>query len=155
MPTPLPRFWLSFVLLAGIVAASPQSEGNHPFDTRSNLHFGDATVPLREFLRDRHVRTSKTQHFCIVGYQDRDGEQAWVHWTEGEQIILWRGANNPRGAKSSIARSRRVIDLRKDVVPAEADIKGSTYLVTRAWVDRILTACQASGNKYEISINEK
>lgn len=155
MQTSCRRFWISFALLAGIVTACAQDQSNTPFTTRTNPNFGDATVPLREFLRERHTHASKTQHFCVVGYQDASENRAWIHWVEGRQIILWRGSTNPRGAKSAIARSRRVIDLRKDVVATEADVKGSTYLVTRAWVDHILADCQARGEKYKIDERTK
>ena len=126
-----------------------------PFDTKSDVLFGDATVPLRELLRDRHVRSHNVQHFCVIGLQNANGEgkQAWVHWTEGNRIILWEGATDPLTARTAIARSRSVIDLRKDVVPREDDIKGSTFLVTRAWVNRIITDCAAKGGNYEVRPN--
>ena len=149
------RFWLSFALVGCTLAASPQDEGDRPFDARSSPYFGDATIPLREFLNDRHISTAKTQHFCIVGYQNTTDGRAWIHWVEGHQIILWWGANNPLGAKSAIARSRRVLDLKKDVVPSDADLKGSTYLVTRDWVAQVLADCQARGDKYEISTKKR
>lgn len=150
MPIARRRWWLAFALLASItLTASAQDQTDAPLTTRTSPNFGDATIPLREFLRDRHAHTSKTQHFCIVGYQDNTESRAWIHWVEGQQIILWRGATNPQGTKSAIARSRRVIDLKKDVVSTEADLQGSTYLVTRAWVDQILADCQARGEKYK------
>ena len=155
MQTLCRRFCLSLALLAGILTASAQDQGDGPLTTRTNPAFGDATVPLQEFLRDRHIHTSKSQHFCVVGYQGSTDSRAWIHWVEGEQLILWRGATNPQGAKSAIARSRRIIHLKKDVVPTEADVKGSTYLVTRAWVDHILADCEARGEKYKIAETKK
>jgi hypothetical protein len=150
--------WLALIaggLSVAAFAAFPQDEGDRPFDPRLDPGFGDASVPLREFLRDRHVRARAPQHFCIAGYQNGGEKRAWVHWQEGKKIILWLGATNPVGAKTSIARSRRVLDLRHDVVPTAVDLKGSTYLVTRQWADHVLADCEARGDKYEISVKGK
>ncbi len=144
------------VLLAAFAACVyAQDAGDRPFDFRSDAAFANAEGALQEFLRDRHVRSSKVQHFCIVGYQNASEERAWVYWTEGQQIILWHGAADPPSAASSIARSQRAIDLKKDVVTTEADIKGSTYLVARAWVDHLLADCQSRGERYAISLRQK
>ncbi len=134
--------------------AQAQDPGDVALDFRSDPAFGDPTIPLREFLRDRHVHSRRAQHFCAVGYQSPGGEdkRAWIHWTEGGKIILWRGASDPESAKTAISRSRVSKDLKKDVVPTEADIKGSTYLVTRAWVNHLLSDCRARGAKYEIRL---
>lgn len=134
-----------------------QEAGDVAFDVRSDANFGDATVALREFLRDANIRSPRVQHFCVVGYQSSDGgdKRAWVHWTEGHEIILWSGAADPQSAKTAIVYSRRVLDLKKDVVPTEADIKGSTYLVTRAWVDGVISECQTRGAKYHFTSRSK
>jgi hypothetical protein len=131
-----------------------QDAGDSAFDTRTDPAFGDPTDALREFLRDQRVHTHRPQHFCIVGYRSASGDdkRAWVHWTEGHKIILWRGAADPQSAKTAIARSRVVRDLKKDVVATEADIKGSTYLVTRAWVERLVSDCEARGAKYQAGV---
>src|SRR5690349_6824556 len=136
----LGRLLSSFYLAAwsAVFCAPPlqaQDVEDVPFDTRADSAFGDATIPLREFLRDQHVRSRRAQHFCISGYRSAKGDdrRAWIHWSEGQKIILWRGAADPLSAKKAIARSHSILDLKKDVVPTEDDIKGSTYLVTRAW----------------------
>ena len=152
----VPSF-LSFVLLARLFAATParaQDAGDLPFDPRPDAAFGDATAALTEFLHSQQVRTHRVQHFCIAGYQsaNRDEQRAWIYWAEGRKIILWRGASNPQSAKTSIARSRVITDLKKDVVPTQADIKGSTYLVTQAWVNRVISDCDARGSKYQIEL---
>ena len=124
------------LLLAMLVFAA-QEPGDTPFDFRADAAFGDAAVPLRELSK------GKRGHFCVVGYQGpAESRRAWVVWREGRRIILWEG--------SSIAHSRRVLRLKKDVVRTEADLKGSTYLVTRAWVDRVTADCARRGVQYDI-----
>lgn len=39
-------------------------------------------------------------------------------------------------------RTKARIDLDTDVVPTPEDVGGSTYLVDRAWVDRVVAACR-------------
>lgn len=152
-----PHFFFSLACAFALVSvtASAQEEGNRPFDTRSEPHFGDATVPLREFLHEHHTIATKPQHFCVAGYRSGTETHAWIHWSEGKRIILWDGFNTSEGAKTSIARSRRVLDLRKDIVPTEADIAGSTYRMTRAWANQVIADCNARGVKYAIIARKK
>lgn len=118
----------------------------HTFDTRTNAAFGDATVPLRLFLEKRaDVALQKPQHFCIVGTSTMNGGQAWVHWNEGNMLILWEP-----GDEYQIARSRRKLDLAKDIVPTEEDLKGSSYQMPRPWADLILSNCEKHGAKYTV-----
>jgi hypothetical protein len=124
------------LLLAMLVFAS-QDPGDAPFDFRTDSAFGDATARLEELLK------GKRGHFCVVGYQGPgESRRAWVVWREGRRIILWEG--------SSIAHSRRTLRLKKDVVRSEVELKGSTYLVTRAWVDRVTSDCARRGVAYDI-----
>jgi len=134
------------MLLAGAFAQA-QDKGDHTFNTRDDATFGDATAALREFLRSQHIgRRKPTQNFCVVAYENSGGNEkrAWVHWPEGHKLILWSGGSAP------LARSRRIIDLTKDVVASDADVNGSTYLVTQAWADQVIADCAARGVPYQI-----
>jgi hypothetical protein len=152
--TLLPFLFVFSAVIFDQTVLKAQDEGDVAFDTRPDAAFGDATAALREFLRAHHVRSHRDQHFCIAGYQSGSGDdrRAWIYWTEGRKVILWRGASDPQSAKTSIARSHRITDLTKDVVPTEADLKGSTYLVTQAWVDRLISDCQTRGAKYQVKL---
>jgi hypothetical protein len=113
---PLLFFYLAlFLPIFDQTSLRAQDVGDVVFDTRSDSAFGDATAALREFLRDQNVRSRRDQHFCIAGYRSANGEdsRAWIHWAEGRKIILWRGASDPRSAKTSIARSHSILDLNK------------------------------------------
>ncbi len=141
------RLLLLFVALV----AYAQDSGDRMFDTRSDADFGTAAAEpaLRQFLHTRGIH--RREHFCIAGYQASAAaggdKRTWIHWPEGHQIILWRGGD--------IAQSRRVIDLRKHVVPTESDRHGSTYLVTREWVNRVIADCDQHGAKYYIGYSSK
>lgn len=136
-------------------AASLQKTAAEPapiiFDTRSDPAFGDATVPLKVYLDRATPAPHGPQHFCVVGYSYSDGgRHAQVHWREGRRLILWDGASDPVSARDAIAMARDDLDLTQDVVATEAEIAGSSYRVTQAWVDRVLADCAAKGTSYTI-----
>lgn len=86
------------------------------------------------------------QHFCVVAYRDQDGPPhawAWVHWSEARKIILWEGGD-------TLIHSRRDLDLDRDVVPTLDDVHGSTYLITRAWLEETLADCAKHGTRFVI-----
>ena len=129
-----------------LTAAAPQT-----FDTRADPQFGDARPALRVYLAQQRPRWRAPQHFCVVGYVQPSGTRsAQVHWREGSRLILWEGASDPAFARDAIKSSRRDLDLSRDVVADEAAVAGSTYLVTRAWVRKVLTDCAAKGIRYTI-----
>jgi hypothetical protein len=136
-------------MLLGLALGACQRQTAVPlqtFDTRANAAFGDATVPLRLFLEKRsEVALQKPQHFCVVGTSTSGSGAAWVHWKEGNLLILWEP-----GDEYQIARSRRKLDLAQDIVATEADVKGSTYLVTRAWADAVMSSCEQHGAQYTV-----
>lgn len=101
---------------------------------------------------EREDPTAKeTQHFCVIPYNRREGGRyAIVHWEERRRLILWGGAD-PGHEVEALTHSRRVLDLDKDVVATEKDIGGSTYLVTRAWVEETLRDCRAFGFRYAVA----
>jgi hypothetical protein len=150
---------LATALLAGSAGAIEQAPPPTTFDTRTAPGFGNVTVPLRAYLQSRKPRPRGTQHFCVVGYDhglDDSGKRsrsAQVHWREGKRLILWEGAND--WGPDVLRYARRDVDLRNDVVATEADVNSSTYLVTRAFVDRILVDCAAKGTRYTIRMRKR
>ena len=110
------------------------------FDIKSDPDFRNYKRILTEFVRARRSRVGND--FCVLGYVTSDNlKSAWVIWRQGREIILWEGQDG------DLALSRRVINLKSDVVPTDGDVHGSTYLVTKAWVERITTTCDHSGVK--------
>jgi hypothetical protein len=160
MIIPIATYLLAcFAFASGLAPSEPRKSidasndlPNATFDTRSDPLFADATVPLRAFLRQPYNRRHRgPQHFCIVGYAGSGtSRSAIILWREGRRLIHWSGANDPAWREDSIAFSTRQIDLTRDVVPRMEDIGGSTYLVTRAWVDRVQRDCRAAGARYSI-----
>jgi hypothetical protein len=150
----IPPFAFALILCGTASLCSPAQAQNATdtfFDTDKDVDFGNARPALQEYLVRRAPLTSGRQHFCVVGYKTADGDKtASVHWREGRQIIKWLGSGEPAYAHESLVRSRSVVDLATGVVPAEVDIAGSTYLVTKAWADKVIADCGKHGKKYRV-----
>jgi len=138
--------------LAAAVAADPLFP---TFDTRTASGFGDPVPALREYLSREPSRPPGVQHICIVGYIGADGDRsAQVHWREGHRLILWDGSD-PEHSASVLGWGRRDLDLTADVVATDAEQGSSTYLVTRAWVARVLADCAAHGVRYAVAMGPR
>lgn len=118
---------------------------------------------LRAFLTELR-QTRRPQSFCFVqqafppSNADPQGfALVWMEWTTGSHLYRLRvPAPQPAGAPSAAqdddAASRgaalangKSVNLKADVVADEAAVGSSTYLVTRAWVDRIRNQCRLIG----------
>jgi hypothetical protein len=137
----------TLLLIALVLAASSlRSQETSPMSVRGVKGFDNPQSALRKLVDAKHG--GATNKFCVVGYKDAGGATtAWVHWAEGNALIWWEPTKD---GTVSLAHSRRYLNLRRDVVASESDLKGSTYLVTRPWVDHILSDCKAAGDKYII-----
>jgi hypothetical protein len=126
---------ISLLMVASCLAA----EGNAgTFNISDDASFAGYRAPLIEYLRSRH-RATGTQ-VCVLGEYGDDGSRwAWVIWPQGNTMLLWAGGT------SSMVGSRRILDLRKDVVKSEDELRGSNYLVTRGWVKSQETRCKTQG----------
>ena len=63
-------------------------------------------------------------------------------------MILWGGG------EATMVTSRRILDLKRDVVATEAAVKGSTYLVTAQWVSKQKTRCARYGMQVDITAKD-
>ena len=134
------------------LSAADTSQPTATFDTRTDPNFGDARVPLRAYFRRTYKRTRHgPQHFCVIGYVGAEGVRtALVHWHEGKAILPWPGAVDDDWRAASIVLAPHKLDLTRDVVPMQADLGGSSYLVTRAWVAQVLADCRRHGTRYVV-----
>ncbi len=135
---------LSFVILdSGLSGSRPAAQTNlATFDLAGDTEFSNYRRVIADFAK--HKRLVGRNDFCVVGYRAGDTKMAWVIWRQGRQIILWDG-----GA-TTLASSRRTIDLRRDVVKSGQDVGGSTYLTPRAWVDELNLVCKQRGKNVRI-----
>ena len=97
---------------------------------------------------------ARLNHLCVV-VEDPDnsksdvGPIAWVHLQERAYLFAFTLPAHPPINDGSIWGGASV-DLKRDVVASERDIRGSTSRRTRADVNRIITACARYGNSVVI-----
>ncbi|MDA8523506.1 hypothetical protein [Acidovorax sp. NCPPB 4044] len=122
---------------------------------------------LRAFLTELE-RTRQSNTFCFVqqSFEPRTpnarGESmVWMVWREGariqdlntvrqgERYVPDAALDDPTRGRA-MASSSGIVNLRTDVVPTDADLRGSTSLVSRPWVDRLLTQCRRVGARIRI-----
>ncbi len=86
-----------------------------------------------------------------IGPIEREGSGVFVrvYWPDGRAILLIDiqktcSDDDMRIDDAALGwyRTKARIDLDTDVVPTAEDIGGSTYLVDRPWVDRVIAACR-------------
>ena len=144
---------MAALLLIGVASrAFGDGPGTSTFDTRTANGFGDLRAGLAGYLAHVRPRAVGPQHFCVIGYEPADDPGvtrfALIHWREGRRLIRWLGTDPEFSADA--LRFAREIDLQHDVVATGAEIAGSTYLVTRAWVAAVIADCAAAGARYTI-----
>ncbi|MGX1785231.1 hypothetical protein ACWIGM_00755 [Bosea sp. NPDC055332] len=113
------------------------------FDIGGDPQFAPYRDTVRRYVLDKSK--AKSTEVCVIGFVAGDSSRAaWVIWRAGGQIILLEPGSDDLGF------SRRVIDLKKDVVADEQALKGSTYRVTRKWVADLTRDCEAKGQRLTI-----
>ena len=144
---------LAAAALAGPAAAQYESGTTTPaatFDTAADAEFGDPHEGLAALVREHPPRRAGPQHFCVVGYRGRDGHRnAYIVWREGHRQVLWEGWSDPLNRVSSIARSRRDLDMTTDVVP-DGTFNSSTYMIFRSEQLQVERDCARAGRKYVV-----
>lgn len=134
---------LALTLLAFVPAIACGQSRLESFKLSEDKFFANYRSVLIDYLRTQHVHTRTRA--CILGEKDSGGDYfAWVIWPAGRQIILWEDG------VTSLDRSRRLLNLNKDVVATNDDINGSDYLVTRQWVKEQEEKCDKEGISLEI-----
>ncbi|GKT24496.1 hypothetical protein [Acidovorax sp. SUPP3334] len=153
-------------------APRPQPVAADPaFSTPAKEHIASPAM-LRAFLTELK-QTRRPQSFCFVqqafppSKADPEGfALVWMVWTTGSHIYRLRvpppvppGAPNPtpnpaqdddpaeRGAALANGKS---VNLRTDVVATDEAVGSSTFLVSRAWVQRIQDQCRRIGTAVRV-----
>jgi hypothetical protein len=146
---------LSFALQMSAPASS-EARLKPIFDVDAATGFKPVTGALKA-LSASQSNSKRRQHFCVIGYVgDGDARSvpakiAWVHWREKQQLVLWEPAAEGFKSKETLLRSRRTLDLDRDVVATDAEVAGSSYVVSRPWVDELINDCKRRGKRYLLS----
>lgn len=103
----------------------------------------------------------RRQHFCFVQQRSAPPEDpspfVWMIWQDGGEILSLGSLLAPAHATPQEAEEHgegmarnKSIRLATGVRETAEEITGSSFLVERAWVDRLLAQCQAKGRKVEV-----
>ena len=129
-----------------VAKAGNRTEASLP-SQRAGFRCVDAL--LRAIVDDVHPRTPQSLH---LGPVEENGSGAFlrVYWPQQRAILLIDWPATCTDADLQIDdlrlgwyRTKARIDLDTDVVPTPEDIHGSTYLVDKPWVDRVIAECLA------------
>lgn len=132
---------------ASIATAHDAHAGPTPFAVSASPLFYRPRQVLERLAASQPARAAE---LCVVGYRGPEGaEHAWVLWPERRALILWEPTT---GHLDNLALSRRWLHLDRDVVLNDSDVAGSTYLVTKAWADRVAADCRDRGDHYSIHV---
>lgn len=160
-PIRLATFSLAMILLGSVHVAMANGESRRA-DAWGFARPTPREVPTRAVLQaflqttdetyqSHHAR--KRNRFCFVTKTlaaDQAGTQAvtFMIWHEGQKILSFSQSTDDslddetRGHSLAIGKS---IDLTSDVVDTAEQIGGSSYLVDRPWVRRMLAQCRQVG----------
>lgn len=130
--------------------AAFEEQPTQRFAPADNEYYGPPEPALKQLVAGEH-KNSATNEFCVIGYAYADNiANVWVHWANEQRLILWRGNSDEELREQGLVMAQRDLELNKDTVETKDDIKGSTYLVTRAWWQAVAQDCAAHGQQFTI-----
>lgn len=135
---------------AKIAIAAPQVEPRSD-STALERHpqFRCVAALLQKIVDDAGSRGPQSLYIGPIE-QEAATAQVRVYWPQARAILLvdWPASCSDADMRIDDAalgwyRTKARIDLDTDVVPTPDDIGGSSYLVDRPWVERVIDACRA------------
>ena len=128
----------------GLARASTQSHSSTqtPFELANENDFKTYKEKAIEYLQAQNWRRATSM--CALGESLSGENHVWFVWRDGRKIILWDEPSMP------LATSRRIIKIPQDVVAKKSDVRGSTYKVTKAWVQDLTTRCAKNGTLFQV-----
>lgn len=113
---------------------------------------GDFYAPRVERELNFYVATHpfySTNHFFVgaLVLQGTNMDSGMVYWKEGNMLLPYDELR-PDATEDIFAWQHRALKLGRDTVNSEADLNGSTYMITTAnWHDWV-NQCSSKGKRY-------
>lgn len=148
------RTWAlgAFASFATVMAVAAQPLPAQTFTVGSEPGFKPVAAALQAYVEAQPTPPAarSRQQFCVVGYGQGDKRHAWVYWHQGQRLVYWEPAGEDIESKETLTRSRRDLNLRRDVVATPAELGGSTYRVDRPWLNALLADCRRRGERHTL-----
>ncbi|UZW60507.1 hypothetical protein [Lysobacter enzymogenes] len=161
--------WLRVAALAWCLAAAPvaladEAERYAPpgavlSEPRAHPDWPCLASLLQQIVDDQGARGVNALHIGRVVREDDDGNDfVRVYWPRRRAILLVslnrNGCADPDYRYDSLGlgwyRTKARIDLDHHVRATEAEISGSSFLVTRAWADAVIAECTTHGTELKL-----
>jgi len=116
-------------------------------DSKSSFHSSNLSrivSMLNQLVESKGAAKTSTFYVEEVNDEELGGEFTRAYWKEDKSLIILTPPYDAETSSLEWTYSRR-IDLVHDVVPTEADVGTSNYLVTRPWIKDVLRKCQRNG----------
>lgn len=111
--------------------------------------FKDWRAEIRRWV---HKDASQERNsVCVVVEDDGRGDiQAFAYWPQQQLLASYLPGDGPLTEQSRTPGSG-LLDLKHDIVPTLADVKGSTFREPRSWLDAIVRKCRRYGVTLSVS----
>lgn len=132
-----------FLLLFSINLLAQGKDGFAPF--ASEKEYKEKLAGLQGLINI--YAKKKINHVYVAKLKNDDGQYyLYGYWKEDVSIFLVDhfGEDLPKSQYNWLHNKAR-IDLKKDVVKTEEEMRGSTYLTTKAWADDKIKGCLSNG----------
>lgn len=134
------------------VESSPFIDNLEPSSHSSDL--SRVASMLTQLVESKAKVGTNTFYVEFVNEEELGGEFARAYWKEDQSVIIFTPPYDAERFSLELTYARR-IDLVHDVVPTEADVGTTNYLVARKWINDVLNRCVRNGVKFTITKNSK
>ena len=143
------RIMVASILMLMICAGNVAAQNPKSIPVHSHPNFSGIVATLKELVvREGKVRRNT---FFIADVRREDGrDYSFAYWKEDKSIITLHLPLEKESASYEWLYGKARVDLETDVVLRREDIGGSSFLVDRAWVNKILKEC-ARGFKLSVA----
>ena len=134
------RIVLGSVLMLMVWAGNVAAQEPKGTPLRSHRNFAGVVATLTELVA-REGKAKRNTLFISEVLRESGREYSYAYWKEDKSIIILHLPLEKRSASYEWLYSKARVDLETDIVPTPEDIGGSSFLVDRSWVDKILEKC--------------
>lgn len=151
--TNIRRVRMASILLAVAIAllslnAVAQTRIGDSSSVRKHPDYAQLTKALQTLVDEKGKSRSNTFFVSKIVETDSGSNHAWIYWPQANAIILMEPSRG-HDAKYDLLWSRRFLDLKTDVVPNEAEIKGSSFLLAKDEAMKIVASCK-NGDRFTV-----